>query len=277
LIEQTPFLQPGATSRRKLLRYLGLGLTAGMGAQLAVPPVSLSAEWEIIQRRGILRVAVKDNLRPLGFRDSSGQLQGLEIELAQQLAAELLGQANALKLLPVANSDRIPALLEGRVDLVIARLTATPSRARLADFSEPYYLDGTAILTRSDAIQRLADLNRQTIAVLNGSSTIAVIRSHLPTVQLLGVDSYSAAGATLESGRAIAFAADASVLTGWIQELPEYRLLPTLLSGEALAIAMPRGIQYSDLRQRITQSIRRWKQTGWLLQRVQHWGLPTSR
>lgn len=222
-------------------------------------------------------MAVKDNLRPLGFRDTSGQLQGLEIELAQQLAEELLGQATALQLLPVANSDRIPALLEDRVDLVIARLTVTSSRARLVNFSEPYYLDGTAILTRSDTIQRLADLNRQIIAVLNGSSTIAVVRSHLPTTQLRGVDSYSAARETLESRRAIAFAADASVLTGWTQEFPEYRLLPTLLSGEALAIAMPRGIQYSDLRQRINQAIRRWKQTGWLQQRVHYWGLLTSR
>lgn len=248
-----------------------------MGAQLAVPPILLSAELETIQRRGVLRIAVKDNLRPLGFRDASGQLQGLEIELAQRLAEELVGQSTALNLQPVANADRIPALLENRVDLVIAHLTATSARARLVDFSEPYYFDGTALLTRNGSVQRLADLNRQPIAVLNGSTTIAVARSHLPTAQLLGVDSYQAAKTALESGRAIAFAADASVLTGWVQELPEYRLLPTLISGEALAIALPRGIQYSDLRQRVNLAIRRWKQTGWLQQRVQHWGLPTSR
>ena len=37
---------------------------------------SSAAELKEIQRRGYLTIAVKDNLRPLGFRDAGGKLQG---------------------------------------------------------------------------------------------------------------------------------------------------------------------------------------------------------
>ncbi|MEY3402309.1 MAG: hypothetical protein RLZZ86_1924, partial [Cyanobacteriota bacterium] len=70
-----------------------------------------------IQQRGYLNLAVKDNLRPLGFRDDQGNLQGLEIDLAKQLASDLLGKADAVKLQPVANSDRLPVVFNQQVDL----------------------------------------------------------------------------------------------------------------------------------------------------------------
>ncbi len=66
-----------------------------------------SAELEEIERRGELIVAVKDNLRPLGFRDANGKLQGLEIDLARRLAEELLGNPDAVVLQPVTNRDRL--------------------------------------------------------------------------------------------------------------------------------------------------------------------------
>lgn len=64
-----------------------------------------AAELPKIQRRGYMSIAVKNNLRPLGFSDANGNLQGLEIDLATQLAVDLLGKPNAVKLQPVANRD----------------------------------------------------------------------------------------------------------------------------------------------------------------------------
>jgi polar amino acid transport system substrate-binding protein len=175
---------------------------------------------------------------------------------------------------PVTNPERIPAVLAGEVDVAIAHITVTGPRSRIVDFSIPYYLDGTALITKDTSIQQLSDLSRKTIAVLNGSSTIAVVRSLLPNAQLVGMDSYQDAQTALETNQAIAFAADASVLTGWIQQYPDYHLLPSLLSAEALAIAMPRGLQYDDLRRRINDAIERWQEEGWLQERIAYWGLP---
>ena len=236
--------------------------------------IAIAATLDEIRERGYLIVAVKDNLRPLGFRDEAGNLVGLEIDLAHELAEEILGDRSAVLLQPVSNPDRLSVVIDGDVDLAIARVTATGGRSRLVDFSPPYYLDGTTFITRDPAIESLDDLSQRTVAVLNGSSTIAVVRSLIPSIRLTGVDSYQEAYALLESGGAIAFAADASVLTGWAQENPDYRVLSSLISAEALSVVMPRGLQYDDLRQQVNQAIAQLQLNGWLQERINYWGLP---
>ena len=236
-----------------------------------------AAELKEIQRRGQLIVAVKDNLRPLGFRDAAGKLQGLEIDLARRLAQDLLGKADAIELQPVANSDRLSVVLEDKVDLTIARVTATPSRSRLVDFSTPYYLDGTALIAKDTSGERLNTVAKSKIAVLKGSSTIATVKYLLPNAELVGVDSYQQGRLLLEQDAVAAFAADASVLSGWVQEYPQYKLLPTLLSAEPLAVVMPKGLQYDQLRQRVNAAIRRYIAEGWLQQRAAYWGLPVGK
>jgi len=247
-------------------------LTGVIALGMAIAPTADAADLAEIRERGYIIVGVKDNLRPLGFRNAAGQLEGLEIDLARRIAQEILGHAEAITLQPLTNSERIPALLEDKVDLVIARVSATPSRARLVDFSTPYYLDGTTFVTRS--AQTLKDLQQQPIAVLNGSDTIAVVRSRFPQARLVGVDSYEAAQKLLETNQVSAFAADATVLTGWVQEFPQYHLLPQLISTAVLAVAMPRGVQYEDLRQRVNGAIGNWQTQGLLKQSILNWGLP---
>lgn len=237
---------------------------------------AFAAQLKEIQERGYLTVGVKDNLRPLGFRDAAGNLQGLEIDIAQRLAAELLGKPDAIRFQPVANQDRISAVLGGNVDITIARVTATSSRSRLVDFSTPYYLDTTAFITKAPSLITLKDIAQNKIAVLNNSSTIAIVRYILPAAQLVGVDSYEQARTLLETGAATTFAGDVSVLSGWVQEYPEYRLLPPQLSAEALCVVMPRGLQYEPLRQQINSAINRWKAEGWLQERAVYWGLPPA-
>jgi polar amino acid transport system substrate-binding protein len=237
-------------------------------------PSTLAASLEEIKHRGKLIVAVKDNLRPLGFKDATGKLQGLEIDIAHHLAAELLGDPNAIMFVPATNQERLDLVMQGKVDLVIARVTQTTARARLVDFSPYYYLDGTGIVTQQVSVQKLEDLATAKIAVLRNSSTIAVIRYELPHAQLIGVNSYQEALNLLENQQADAFAADNSVLSGWVQEYPQYRLLSARLSGDALCVVMPRGLEYVTLRERVNAAISRWRKSAWLQERTVFWGLP---
>ncbi|MBU7586596.1 MAG: transporter substrate-binding domain-containing protein [Nostoc sp. TH1S01] len=233
-----------------------------------------AAEMPEIQRRGYFTIAVKDNLPPLGFRDANGNLQGLEIDLAQRLAADLLGKAEAVKLRPVANRDRLSVVLKHQVDFAIARVTATESRSRLVSFSVPYYLDGTYLITKDTSIKEIQDLANHKIAVLNHSDAIAQVRYYVPKAELVGVNSYQEGREKLESNTATAFAADASVLSGWIQQYPQYRLLPTKLSTAPLSVVIPKGLQYDELRRNVNEAIARYTVQGWLKQRAQYWGLP---
>ncbi|MBE9126996.1 MULTISPECIES: transporter substrate-binding domain-containing protein [unclassified Coleofasciculus] len=240
---------------------------------IAPAPVR-AAQLAEIEKRGELIVAVKDNLRPLAFQDANGNLQGFEIDVARRLAAELLGNPDAVVLQPVTNRDRLDVVIQDKVDLTIARVTVTDSRSRLVEFSIPYYLDGTGLVTKNASINKLSDLSTGTIAVIKGSSTIAVVKYALPGATLVGVDSYQEARSLLEAGRADAFAADRSVLTGWVQEYPEYQQLAVWLSGEALGVVMPKGLEYVELRQKVNEAIARWRAEGWLAQRAAAWGLP---
>jgi polar amino acid transport system substrate-binding protein len=256
-------------NRRKTVYPLLLTAVLWMWLILYTPSTAVATEFKDIQQRGYLTIAVKDNLRPLGFKDNQGKLQGLEIDLAQRLAQDLLGKADAVKLQPVANRDRLSLVMDHKVDLAIARVTATESRSRIVNFSLPYYYDGTTLITKDITPP-------QKIAVLQGSTTIAVVKYYYPRAKLVGVDSYSQALTLLEANTADAFAADASVLSGWVQEYPQYHLIKTPLSTEPLSVVMAKGLQSDQLRQQVNAAIARYLAEGWLQERATYWGLPQS-
>lgn len=261
--------------KHRLLNIItALSSTSLAIAFLTITPQSIAArEWSEIASKGELKVAVKNNLRPLGFTNKTGDLVGLEIDIARKLAAELLGDPAAIAFLPVKNQARLQAILKDEVDLAIARITVTTPRSRIVDFSPYYYLDGTGIVTKNQQIRNINSVPLKRIAVLNNSATIAVIQNRLPEAALVGVDSYAAALKLMETNQIDAFGGDRSVLTGLTQEYPDYQLLPERLSGEALAVVMPKGLQYQELRTKVNRAIAGWKKSGWLQERIEYWGL----
>jgi polar amino acid transport system substrate-binding protein len=263
----------------RLLNRLFNSITAVSSLSLAIailtliPQSTTAREWSEIESQGELKVGVKNNLRPLGFTKENGDLVGLEIDIAHKLAAELLGDPEAIELVPVDNVERLQVILKDEVDIAIARVTVTTPRSRIVDFSPYYYLDGTGIVTKNEQIKNINSLPLKRIAVLNDSATIAVIQYRLPNAALVGVDSYKAALKLMESNQVDAFASDRSILTGLTQEYPDYHLLPERLSGEALAVVMPKGLQYQELRAKVNRAIAGWKESGWLQERIEYWGL----
>lgn len=251
--------------------WLGFGLA--LGVQLAALPV-FAADLDTIRARGHLVVGVREGWRPLSFRDRDDHLVGLEIDIAQGLATAIFGDPTAVEYTVVPNSDRLLAVLEDRVDVAIAGITQTPGRQRLVSFSPPYYLDGAAVLVRDPDRQSLEALQRRRLGVLQGSSTVAVVRYLLPQTTLAPLQSYQEALSRLSDGQIDGFAGDVTVLTGWQQVYDGYYLVPKLLSVEPLAIALPKGTQYTDLRTIVSETVLQWHQTGWLEDRATFWGLP---
>jgi polar amino acid transport system substrate-binding protein len=255
------------------MNHINLSIAIALSTILLNTRSILAAEWSEIQDRGQIVIAVKNNLRPLAFIDDAGKLTGLEIDIARRLAAELLGDSEAVDLHIVNNRDRLSAVVDDRVDIAIANVSRTDARSRIVDFSPYYYLDGTGLVSKKQKGQYLASFSESKIAVLKGSSTIAAIRYQFPQAQLIGVNSYQEALEILANGTASVFAGDRTVLTGWIQEYPEYHLVPVQLSGAPLSIVMPKGLQYQELRQKINDAIERWQKSGWLQERIEYWGL----
>lgn len=256
--------------------FLSLGTSSAFAASL-----------KEIQQRGYINVAVKDNFPPLAFRDESGNLQGFEIEIAQRLAKDLLVKSNVsnsdkldidklVKFKPVSNLQRLKAVEKGEVDLTIAKVTATPSRERIVNFSIPYYFDGGFIATKDTSFKKLTDLQNSKIAVLKNSSTIASLRYYLPEADLIGVKSYLEGERLIDNNQVSAFAADVTSLSNWIKQNPQYRLLPTKISTQPLSVVMPKGLEYDELRRQVSQLIGSYLQSGWLKERAKYWGLPMN-
>ncbi|NCO76103.1 MAG: transporter substrate-binding domain-containing protein [Cyanobacteria bacterium] len=241
---------------------------------ISIPVKVYSASWEEISKKGELVIGVKDNLRPLGYRDSQGNLRGFEIDVARRLALELLGSENAVKLIPLSNQERIQKVTDLDVDLAIASITVNTSRQRIVDFSDFYYLDGTGIIVKKGQINaNIRDFNGK-IGVIGNSRAIAQIQFNLPNLPLKEISSYQQALDSIESGEIQGFAGDITILTGWMQENSNYQLLPTVFGGYPLAIALPKGRQYQELRDKVNDVVRKLKQEGWLEERAKYWGLP---
>ncbi|MGI0482199.1 transporter substrate-binding domain-containing protein [Geminocystis sp. CENA526] len=248
-----------------------LSLSIIFGTLLINLPV-YGGDWQEIQKKGQLTIAVKDNLRPLGYRDQQGNLQGFEIDLARRLALELLGDETAVKLIPVSNQERLQFVSDVKVDLAIASVTANTSRRRIVDFSQHYYLSGTAILVKKG---KNSDLTGK-IGILADSRSIPEIKYNLPRITLQAVSSYQKALELMETGEIEGFAGDVTVLAGWVQENPDYELLSPIYGGYPLSIVLPKGRQYQELRTKVNQVIRKLNEEGWLKEKAQFWGLPVS-
>jgi Bacterial extracellular solute-binding proteins, family 3 len=103
----------------------------------AFPPGSTMAQ---MVQRGRLVVGVSYNIALFGELDPlSGAVSGFDNELAKEIARELGFRLDQIQFVDLRPAERLPALQEGRVDLVVMAITITPAREQVIDFSRPYY------------------------------------------------------------------------------------------------------------------------------------------
>ncbi|OUC16619.1 MAG: hypothetical protein B0A82_00625 [Alkalinema sp. CACIAM 70d] len=259
----------------KTLLVTSVAIAGLLGAHGAIE-AAWAADWATIQKRGYLTVAVTEDAYPIAFRDQTGQLQGFEIDLAHQLAQELFGKSEAVRFQVVRHHDRLQAVLDDRVDLAIAQVTATTSRRRVVDFSPPYYYNRTVLLTNQPQLSRLNQFTSRPIGVLQQSSAIALLQAQFPQGTLVELPSYQAGQGKLASGEIAALALDFTTALAWVRQYPSDRILPEALGRYPLGIVFPRGLQFAEFRNRVNQTLQRLKQQGWLDDRLRYWGLEES-
>lgn len=128
----------------------------------------LAADLEAIESAGTVKVGMLVDFPPFGVLDASGQPDGYDADVAKALG-EYLGVET--QIVPVTGPNRIPYLLSGQVDVLVASLGITEERAQKVDFSKPYA--GISIAVYGDAGTEVADaagLAGQAIAVTRAST-----------------------------------------------------------------------------------------------------------
>lgn len=156
----------GASNRRKL-GILGVALAFGLLA-LTANAHAANERFKEVLSRGVLRVGVQQALRPWGFRDPSGKLIGLEVDLAQDVA-DTLGVK--LETVPIESANRMQFLQQGKIDVIIGSMADTPERRKVVGMVEPHYFsDGTNIIAKIGAVKKWDDLKDKPVCSKQGMS-----------------------------------------------------------------------------------------------------------
>ena len=163
---------------------------------------------ERIQKRGMLKVGF-DIFRPWVIQTKDASYIGFEIQVAQALAADL---GVKLELFPTVWDGIIPALLTGRLDIIIGGLGITEERAKRVSFTEPYAFTGMALAasrTSAPGLSSLEDFNKEeiTIAVKSGTTAAIAAKKTFPGATIVEFDDEGQILQETKSGRAHTFVA----------------------------------------------------------------------
>ncbi len=214
-------------------------------ALLACLPVASRAAPPLppdIAALGVLRVGVKCDYPPSGFLDANRNFAGIEVDMARYLATKAFGSPDKAALQCVTAENRIPALIGKKIDLIIATLGATPERARVIAFSDPYQWGGGDVLVPKDSpIHTMADLKGHKVVVLKGTTEEAWFTDKMPDLELLKLNSVADAMQALRGGRVDAYAHDDSVLAQLAAKNPDLRLIGTPYAINVAAIGIRKG------------------------------------
>ena len=162
-------------------------------------------------KTGLLRVGVKAQAPPFS-ENKDGKLVGFDVSMAQAIASYMEVE---LEVIPLSSSERIPTLLDNKVDLVIATMTITRSREDQVDFSVPYFQDGQSLLCKTDSkVHSYQDLKGLKVAAIKGTTSLKNLSLVQPEAIVLPYDSTELALTALLAGEIDAFSSDMLMLMG---------------------------------------------------------------
>lgn len=194
--------------------------------------------YKTVTERGYVVVGVKTNTKPFGYKDSSGNIVGFDVDVARLIAKAIFHDENKIKLVPVTESNRIYLLNLNELDMVVATFTITQTRRMSVDFSKPYYLTGQALMVRAGSpIRSIADLSDEKVGVIFGSTAENTLKMLLPTAKVFGYKSYKDAYISLKQGQVSAIAADDAILRDFSLSDSSVRILPRRYSKDFYGIA----------------------------------------
>jgi len=160
-----------------------LGKIAGLavGAALAMGTAISGANAQTVEEiksRGTVNIGMLVDFAPFGVINEKGEPDGYDADVAKLLAEDLGVKVN---IVPVTGPNRIPYLLSGQVDVLVASLGITPERAEQVDFSQGYA--GIEIYVYGDVnteVKEAADLAGKNVAVARASTQDTSITAVAP-------------------------------------------------------------------------------------------------
>ena len=137
---------------------------------VAVAQPARADQWDDIMQRKELKCGTYADVPPFAAPDpKTRELVGFDVDMCRALAKHLGVSAS---MTPLSVEARVPEVEMGRVDVTIANLAYTTSRANQIDFSDPYYVAKEMLMVRaSNPATSPADLKGKRISSSKGSTS----------------------------------------------------------------------------------------------------------
>lgn len=148
-----------------------------------------------------LRVGVEGNYPPFSKLGPDGQLSGFDIDIARALCERL---QRPCTLVQQEWDGMMPALRARKFDMIVASMTISDERRKVADFSDPYYDVPSRWVARVGAFPDAspAALKGKRIAVLRNSPRALHVAARYPGSPVLLVARETDVYLELAAGRA---------------------------------------------------------------------------
>ncbi len=223
-------------------------------AQTAAPVSSAPADTlkRIAETKTVL-VGVREASIPFSYLDADKLPAGYAVDLCMKVVDQIRKNLKQPAIKPVfvvlASADRIPALMDGRVDMECGSTTNTIERQKQVAFSYTYFMTGARVMARKqDKVAGIESLRGKTVALTKGTTGERLVKEANEkdrlNLVLQVLDSNDASFAAVEAGSAQGFVTDDILLFGLIAKSakPEsYEVVGRYLSVEPYAVMMRKG------------------------------------
>ena len=220
-----------ADANRRSMLKLGAGLVGGVALassldlQKAAAQSASNSVLRTVLDRGHLIVGTGSTNAPWHFENEKGELVGMDIAMARILAKGLFDDEKKVEYVRQDPAARIPNITTGKIDITIQFMTVSPNRAQLVNFSRPYYVEGTALLTRPDAANKgfdalLAGGADTKVSILQNVDAEDGVHKVLPKSTVSQLDTQANVIQALDSKRVDAAAVDLSTVRWMVARTP---------------------------------------------------------
>ncbi len=208
---------------------------------------------EKIARSGEFVIGYRTDASPLSYENADGQPSGYSVDLCRRIAAGIKSQLGMqdieTKFVAVSSEERIPAVVDGKIDIECGSTTVTLARQEQVDFTLPTFVTGGSVLSlAASGIKTLSDLSGKKVAVVKDTTTVLKLRSYLKDnlidAEVVIVSDRSEGMNRLNRRDIDAFASDQIVLIGQIIEAlnpTQYALIDETFSFEPYGLVIRRN------------------------------------
>ncbi|PZP54245.1 MAG: ABC transporter [Agrobacterium fabrum] len=189
-------------------------LTVILATSAAVLPAKAD-QLDTIMANKTLRCATFADVPPFASPDpKTREMAGFDVDLCGAIAKELGVKA---EIKPVSVEARVPEVKLGRVDLSVANLAYTQSRAEQIQFSDPYYLAKEMLIVPvDDPGTKKSDFVGQRIASSKGSTSELSVK--LNKSEPLTFQDTASAYLAVQQGKARGIVGNTMTMTKFVNE-----------------------------------------------------------